>query len=341
MQVKVTLTLKDEELKKIMDNSGLTKPDEIKGYFYAREKRNIECEFGNRYDIDVKVDDVSDGLRRRLDEISAQRYIYDQLFNHKDPAGKPGEPGVKEVKRYAKVGEWIKISTNENISIDPYMDGEARYQYGDIFKVYKMHPGFPGSVYCELNNKVKDTKGDLKNSYIIDNGNLEIEAYEYVVLEGYKPPKKPEVKEVKRHAKPGEWIKIITPFWTAGKYTVGDILKVKSLKDWGNKDDGVYVEEFDHPYIKGYEYVVLENYEPPKKPEVKEVKRPAKVGEYVKLTYDGLFEGRIYKVREICSKAYELKDVAYVDIDDDFSLGYTVDEYVVLENYNPEDGEKK
>lgn len=177
MQVKVTLTLKEEELKKIMDETGLTKPDEIKGYFYARELRNVKCEFGNRYDIDVKVDDMFDGLRRRLDGTAAQLYIYDELFNRK-----PKKPEVKEVKRQAKVGEWIKI-TDAQYSYDLYKNG-------DILQVYKtssfsdrMYFSING-VFCELPRRLsqKECK-DISN----DNGNVIIRHYEYVVLENYEP----------------------------------------------------------------------------------------------------------------------------------------------------------
>lgn len=237
MQVKVTLTLKEEELKKIMDETGITTADGLKGYCIGSNiLRNVNYEFGSKWDIGFEV------------------------IENEPSVTIPEVKEVKEVSRKAEVGEWIKI-VNE-----PGDPSSKYYSKGDILKVYKIANRFTihfGGVFCELSMKA-DTK--VVSSLLQDNGNIIIWDHEYVVLEGYEPPKKPEVKEVKRQAK---------------------------------------------------------------------------VGEYVKLTYDGLFEGRIYKVREICSKAYKLKDVAYVDIDDDFSLGYTVDEYVVLENYEPEDGEKK
>lgn len=93
-------------------------------------------------------------------------------------------------------------------------------------------------------------------------------------LKTNKPPKK-EVKEVKRVAKEGEWIKVVNPLFSMGLYKAGDILKVvRKRGKW--RDYSVYAETEkrypellradDNPY--GYanliesEYVVLENYEP-------------------------------------------------------------------------------
>lgn len=191
MQVKVTLTMKDEELKKIMQETGLTKPDEIKGYLHASEKRNIEWDFGNRYDIDVKVDDMDDKLKKLREELRPFKDSWSATFSIKPIdtlfINASIEPKVKEVKRHAKVGEWIKITTDENVKIDPWMYGEERYKRGDIFKVYKISPCYASGVYCELNNKVKDSEGNLVNSFVVDNGNLVIDQKEYVVLENYEP----------------------------------------------------------------------------------------------------------------------------------------------------------
>lgn len=81
----------------------------------------------------------------------------------------------------------------------------------------------------------------------------------------------PEVKEVKRAAKVGEYIKIVKPLYTFNE--IGDILKV----DYGYRNGGVNVKVEDHPrdaykptgwtdpdtWYYGYDrYVVLENYRP-------------------------------------------------------------------------------
>lgn len=68
-----------------------------------------------------------------------------------------------------------------------------------------------------------------------------------------------EVREVKRKAKVGEYIKIVDAFITGGKYTKGDIFKVKSMFGVG----GVLVEEHEIVILHN-EYVVLENYKPKK-----------------------------------------------------------------------------
>lgn len=73
-----------------------------------------------------------------------------------------------------------------------------------------------------------------------------------------EPEKKPFV-EVNREAKVGEWIKIVRPESTGGKYKYGDIFKVMS-----RKYNFIYVADLER-IIYHREYVVLENYEPKKK----------------------------------------------------------------------------
>ena len=102
------------------------------------------------------------------------------------------------------------------------------------------------------------------------------------------PVEKLEVKEVRRQAKVGEWIKIINAKDTFGKYENGNILNVIDLifstgdvrvKYFGMGNTGV----FGYNYITVDEYVVLENYKPEEKTEPK--KEPKyKVGDKVKLT---------------------------------------------------------
>ena len=92
--------------------------------------------------------------------------------------------------------------------------------------------------------------------------------------------KEPEVKEVKRKAKVGEWIKIVHAVMAGCYYKDGDILKV--VKTSGI---GVYVE--CGAAVFHTEYVVLENYSPEEKPSEapkKEPKKIAKVGDFIKIT---------------------------------------------------------
>ena len=70
---------------------------------------------------------------------------------------------VKEVKRPAKVGEWIKI-------VKPILAGDE-YKEGDIFQVEK------SSISTFMDNVVKVTGVDRRNIF----------SDEYVVLEGYEP----------------------------------------------------------------------------------------------------------------------------------------------------------
>lgn len=66
-----------------------------------------------------------------------------------------------------------------------------------------------------------------------------------------------EVKEVNRGAKVGEYIKVVNPFMTAGKYKKDDIFKAKSV------DNNYNVCVVEHMIIiRRDEYVVLEGYKP-------------------------------------------------------------------------------
>ena len=163
---------------------------------------------------------------------------------------------VKEIKRPATVGEWIKITDDQK--------SHGHYKKGDILQVYDRYDGISfNGVFCNLNIKV-ERKKPFELGYISRAGNLVIWDYEYVVLEGYEPPKeepKPEVKEVKRPATVGEWIKIVKPILNCGMYKKDDILKVVRLGDYNLTNGGVYCDR-TYIIIAGDEYVVLEGYQP-------------------------------------------------------------------------------
>lgn len=77
----------------------------------------------------------------------------------------------------------------------------------------------------------------------------------------WKEPEKPEVREVARNAKPGEWIKIVRPSCTyPGGYSTGDILKVTRPYEFGL---GWVKCGEDIVCIGPDEYIVLEGYTPP------------------------------------------------------------------------------
>lgn len=71
---------------------------------------------------------------------------------------------------------------------------------------------------------------------------------------------KAKVREVKRKAKVGEYIKIVAPKMTFDDYVKGDIFKVVKVCEGGvNREDN---KEGECTYIYDSEYVVLENYKP-------------------------------------------------------------------------------
>ena len=98
---------------------------------------------------------------------SARAYGYEVPYEKKNT--------VKEVKRPAKVGEYIKITNGIPIF-------KTYYKNGDILKVYNRNDGIAfAGVFCDLDKKVFNL--------INNNGNIIIFDGEYVVLEGYKPKK--------------------------------------------------------------------------------------------------------------------------------------------------------
>ena len=90
------------------------------------------------------------------------------------------ENEVKEVKRKAKVGEWVKIVSTKGT--------EECYKCGDVFKVEEY--AYNG-IYIKTRNQSKNcsSNGKYNRSYLWHD--------EYVVLENYKPEKpiedKPEI----------------------------------------------------------------------------------------------------------------------------------------------------
>ena len=153
------------------------------------------------------------------------------------------------------------------------------------------------------------------------------------------------VKEVKRLAKAGEWIKIVNPLYngyvTPSDYVKNDIFRVSERLSY----ETVTAGSLNRKPINDREYVVLEGYVPEDKPEVKEVKRPAKVGEWIKVVdYEGKdgFNGVIGKVEKVNGDYITIhhdKIVWRKDSDrDGETTGFGTSnhsKYVVLENYQP------
>lgn len=85
---------------------------------------------------------------------------FERLWNSQKKAEK--KPEVREVKRYANPGEYIKI-------VDAESDMNENYHNGDILMVVEYYKG-------------------ERNGWVIANGaNVVIGPDEYVVLEGYRP----------------------------------------------------------------------------------------------------------------------------------------------------------
>lgn len=105
-----------------------------------------------------------------------------------------------------------------------------------------------------------------------------------------------EVKEVYRTAKVGEWIKIVAARCAYGQYSNGDILLVDQC-GWTN----TYVNiKGITPGILTEEYIVLENYIPPKKEVKKEERNQSYNGKIVCIENNETFFtiGKIYDVKD-------------------------------------------
>ena len=154
------------------------------------------------------------------------------------------------------------------------------------------------------------------------------------------------VKEVKRQAESGEYVKVINADrvpTTNNKpdYRNGDVIKIikgglQAQYAVGEGDNG------RHRVLNKNEYVVLKGYTPEDKPlcepTVKEVKRPAKVGEWIKVTTargHGVKVGTIEKVTSLHGSGVYINN----DVWGSGNLLFE-DNYVVLENYQPEDKPK-
>ena len=124
--------------------------------------------------------------------------------------------GVKEVKRNAKEGEYIKIVNAQNT--------KDKYKNGDIIKVEKI-----GNVYGE--------------HYVIKRGYWSIAPDEYVVLEGYKPepqkePFKPYLtKDHQNRGLIGEETNLTALFGET--LFVGDVVEV--FEEWSKKKTERYI----------------------------------------------------------------------------------------------------
>jgi hypothetical protein len=117
-----------------------------------------------------------------------------------------------------------------------------------------------------------------------------------------------EVKEVKRHAKVGEYIKITKGYMSGGTYENGDVIKVTKFYD-GNikKPKGINLRTNEETVsIFSDEYVVLEGYKPTEEPKKEEPKKPYN-GKVVCVNNNST--DRLYTV----GKIYEFKDGNFTD----------------------------
>lgn len=130
---------------------------------------------------------------------------------------KEDKPAVREVRRPAKVGEWVKV-----VAATATKDC---YENGNIFQVSSLI-GYDGDCYCKM--------PEMKHYNCFVDGCIYLYLNEYVVLEGYAPEKQEE--------KPKYWSGevICTDDENTSCFTKGRVYEFKDgfvFQDGGNKYD--------------------------------------------------------------------------------------------------------
>ena len=209
---------------------------------------------------------------------------------------------------------------------------ENRFEIGQIYRVGKLSSQhqYENAIVKLVGNRsfwftVKAIRGEAPNDF----GKCSEYARALTILTGpqigeairkwdEEHAKKSGVREVKRHAKSGEYIKIVTSFLPIG-YKGGDILLVtKGFNDTSVICQGAKICVCDS------EYVVLEGYKPEK-----EEHRKAKVGDTVKVLHDNggrVYAGTVWKVKSIDSNGM----LRITHDDDELTWACDKDNYIVL-----------
>ena len=159
--------------------------------------------------------------------------------------------GVRTVKRWARPGDWVMATATCDDGIGP----RRCYEAGDILQIIR-----PSKEVCAC-------PAAFGLAFFEDEYGKCLTDDEYVVLEGYKPPTPPRVREVKRFARPGEWIKIVNAGgYAEDEYKNGDILQVVEgrLPALSGILGMAFYKNENRKLAYPHEYVVLEGYEPSK-----------------------------------------------------------------------------
>lgn len=133
----------------------------------------------------VRTESVKRYCKDVYDRETAVKAVMEKMIKG---AEKPKAESVREVKREAKQGEWIKATVTSRLN-DYDLPCKPRYREGDIMQCTKTHSNRPW----------KDT------AVTFNNGNFVIRNTDYVVLENYRPESDCKVAEpVKAEPKPIE-----------------------------------------------------------------------------------------------------------------------------------------
>ena len=179
-----------------------------------------------------------------------------------------------------------------------------KYEIGDKVKIVD---AWTNETYENADGRMDKWLGKVMTIRDIDNGDYRMEedihewydgwywnehSIEGKVVEDTTPTIPTVVQEVKRHAKVGEYIKVVNATHDMGDYENGDILKVTQY--YGSEKYGsvhtINLRTNSYTiYLNPAEYVVLEGYVPTEDIKVEEPKKeepPFKVGDTVEMLVD-------------------------------------------------------
>lgn len=177
--------------------------------------------------------------------------------------------GKKAIAR-CNPADKFDFMTGAKLAFDRLTSADKRFNVGDIVRG-KAGSGCRYGITNENMTKGKVVDVSMDGEYIdiqiIDNKYSEYNGEEFPTLESkyfeLVEETKPQVKEVKRYAKPGEYIKIVSPHGSRSEeYKKGDILKVVKYSGLRPTSDATYYKDEICKYANADEYVVLEGYKP-------------------------------------------------------------------------------
>ena len=206
------------EFKTIKGSIRFTCFDNNSPFAQSLEPYKNECIVIYRNDSETIALDKSTG-KKAVAKCSPQDE-YDLYTGAKLALERLCDNGVREVKRKAKAGEYVKVVNRVKNSLDDY-------ENGDILKITALD-----NVIGDIGDGEVARYGEKLGQYLCDS--------EYVVLEGYQPEEEPEQYYNGK-------VVCVNNCANTNKYTVG---KAYTFKDgiMQNPDDGITIPDKRHAF---------------------------------------------------------------------------------------------